>query len=93
MSLGPNFFNRFHKMSNQRQLIEVKQMMQTPEWKVFVQHVETLRAAYTNEVLAPVESEKDIYSCERAKGAEIVLRCLLPDFTSWLDSEIGKQQD
>lgn len=73
---------------NARTLLDVKTMLQTPEWKVFAEYVEKHRKSYAEESLQFVEDNAGIYACERAKSAELILRCLLPDFLSWLDSEI-----
>lgn len=68
-------------------------MMQTPEWKVFAEYVEKSRKGYMEEALQFVEDKASVYACERAKSAELILRHLLSDFTSWLDGEIKTQTE
>lgn len=76
-----------------REFQDVIEMTKTPHWRVFESFVTQKQNDFIDAALQPVDSESDVFACERAKSAGLVLKELTNDFRSFLTEELKRQLD
>lgn len=76
-----------------REFQDVVEMTKTPHWRVFESFVVQKQNDFFDAALQPVENESDVFACERAKSAGLVLKELVNEFRSFLTDELKRQQE
>ena len=76
-----------------REYQDVIEMTKTSSWRVFESFVAQKQKDFVNAALQPIDNESDVFACERAKGAGMVLKELVSDFRSYVIDELKRQQN
>ena len=66
-------------------------MTKTSSWRVFESFVAQKQKDFVNAALQPIDNESDVFACERAKSAGLVLAELTNEFRSFLTDELKRQ--
>ena len=76
-----------------REYQDVIEMTKTTPWRVFEAFVTQKHIDFVDAALQPIDKQEDVFACERAKGAGMVLKELVSDFRSYVIDELKRQQN
>ena len=74
-----------------REFQDVIEMTKSANWRVFVDFVTKKASEYGEAAMQPIDRTEDVYACERAKGACIVLKSLTDEFRSQMVEKMNLQ--